>query len=72
MPLELRRSAQAQRDLIDIWQYVAMDSPPAADKLLRGIGAAFAQTADFPGIGRALPQIGPNTRALVHGRYMII
>jgi toxin ParE1/3/4 len=72
MPLELRTSKQAKADLVEIWQYIAADNPLAADKLLRGIGAAFAQAADYPDIGRRLPEIGPHVHAIVFRRYMII
>ena len=30
----IRRTAQAEEDLVDIWLYIAQDNPGAADRLL--------------------------------------
>jgi toxin ParE1/3/4 len=36
MPV-IRRTAQAEEDLIDLWLYIAQDNPGAADRLLEEI-----------------------------------
>ena len=40
MPV-IRRTAQAEEDLIDIWLYIAQDNPGAADRLLDEIEEKF-------------------------------
>ena len=45
------RRAQAEEDLIDIWSYIAEDSPQAADRLLDKIDEACARLADHPRLG---------------------
>lgn len=44
MPL-VRRTAQADEDLIDIWVYIAQDNPDAADHLLDEFEKKFALLA---------------------------
>ena len=42
---------RAQRDLEDIWAYVADDSVSAADKLITAFERATRQLAAMPGLG---------------------
>lgn len=41
----------AERDLDDLWEYIAQDSVPAADRLISEIFEAFEVLARNPGIG---------------------
>lgn len=41
----------AQRDLQDIWFYIAQDNPPAADRVEAAFYDAFDKLADMPLIG---------------------
>jgi toxin ParE1/3/4 len=43
----------AARDLDDIIDYIALDNPPAAEKVYRAIVTAAERLQDFPEIGHA-------------------
>lgn len=42
---------QARADLLEIWNYIAEDSPQNADRVLELLYAAFTRLADTPGMG---------------------
>lgn len=63
---------QAEEDLLDIWHYVAQDSPHAADHLLDEIDAKSALLAANPYLGPARPDIAPELRYALVGRYLIL
>jgi toxin ParE1/3/4 len=63
---------KAEADLLEIWLYVAQDSPRAADRLLDRIEVQCQLLADNPHLGRARPEIAPDPRAWVVGRYLIL
>lgn len=65
-------SAQADEDLIEIWTYIAADSPAAADKLLRDLAAVFERTIDHPYLGRSAKEIALDARILAHGNYLLL
>ncbi len=49
---------EAERDLVDIWTYVAQaDGPERADGLLDGIEATCAAVAGTPGMGHIPPEL---------------
>ena len=53
----------AERDLGGIIDYIALDSPAAAEKVYRAIAAAAERLTDFPELGR--PGRLPDTRELL-------
>ena len=63
---------RAERDLEDIWLTIAADNPKAADKLIERIMAQAARAGQQPGIGSPRPDIAPDARILVEGRYIVI
>jgi len=67
----IQRTAQAAKDLIGIWLYIARDDVHAADRLLDGIGDKFQLLSDQPALGRARPVIAPAFRYLPVRRYPI-
>lgn len=69
---QLRRTPQAEDDLVDIWSYIAGDDPAAADRTVLAILRAFERTADYPRMGRHLDGVPETYRALVSGRYLVI
>jgi toxin ParE1/3/4 len=71
MPV-IRRTAQAEEDLIALWLYIAQDSPGAADRLLEEIEAKCILLADYPQLGLARPDIAEDCRYLPVGRYLIL
>lgn len=44
----LTKSLQAERDLIEIWVYIALDNETAADKLFDRFEECFIRLSDFP------------------------
>jgi toxin ParE1/3/4 len=68
----LIRTARAEEDLIEIWLYIAVDNPLAADKFVDQIDAKCQMLADSPGIGPARPDIAPDLRYFPIGRYLIL
>jgi toxin ParE1/3/4 len=65
------RTPRAEEDLLDIWGYIAQDSPAAADRLLDRIDRALAVLADFPRLGPLREDIGIGACYHVVGRYLI-
>jgi toxin ParE1/3/4 len=59
---DIRRTAQAEEDLIDLWFYIAQDNLGAADRLLDEIEDKFSLLAANPQLGPARPDIAPNCR----------
>jgi toxin ParE1/3/4 len=53
----IRRTAQAEEDLIDLWLYVAQDNPRTVDHLFNEIGDKCSLLAGNPQPGPARPDI---------------
>lgn len=51
MPV-VKRTAQAEEDLIEIWIYIAQDNPKAADRVLDNIEEKCDALANNPLMGR--------------------
>ena len=66
-------SPAGRQDLHDIWAGIANDNLDAAEHLLDRFEAAFARLAEFPGMGRARPDlIDLPVRFWTLGNYLII
>jgi toxin ParE1/3/4 len=70
MPRVLR-TPRADLDLLEIWSYIAEDSPQAADRLLERIAQQCELLADFPRMGRERKELAPSLRSFGVGRYLI-
>jgi toxin ParE1/3/4 len=68
----LRRTAQAEEDLIDIWSYIARDNPSAADRLLDALDMKSQALARNPKMGMARDDIHPGVRHFPVGNYIIL
>jgi plasmid stabilization system protein ParE len=69
------RSADADRDLDDIWFHVATESgnPALADNLIKELTRSFLTLARFPEIGRMrYHRFGERRRILASHGYLII
>ena len=67
-----RLSALAERDLEEIWSYVAEDASPAtADRLIDAIIERFELLAEQPRMGRLRPEFGPGVRSFAVESYVI-
>jgi len=71
MPV-IRRTVQAEEDLIDIWLYIAQDSPAAADRLFDEIEKKLSLLADQPQLGPTRPDIAEGCRYFPVGSYLIL
>lgn len=70
MPYQL--SALAERDLEEIWLYVAEDaSPTTADRLIDAIIDRFELLSDQPRIGRPRPEFGAGIRSFTVENHVI-
>jgi len=70
MPRVLRKPL-ARADLLDIWNYVADDSPAKADRLLDTINKKCQTLARFPKMGRVRNELGASLRSFPVGNYVI-
>ena len=65
------RRPLAERDLREIWKYIAQLNDTAATKLLMQIDAKLSLLADNPLIGRKREDLRPNLRSFAFRRYAI-
>jgi toxin ParE1/3/4 len=68
----LTRTERAEEDLIDIWVNIARDNKKAADSLLDRIDSVCRSLAAFPELGPARPDLAPDFRYMIVGRYLIL
>ncbi len=67
-----RLSSLAERDLDEIWSYVAENaSPVTADRLVDDIVDRFDLLAEHPGMGRQGAEVGPGVRSIAVETYII-
>ena len=71
MSRRARLSRPARNDLIEIWTYVAEDSPKAADRLIDRLRNRCAILARLPQLGRLRPELAEGIRSFPVGRYLI-
>ena len=70
--MSYRLSPLAERDLDEIWSYVAEDATPTtADRLVDDIIHRFDLLAEQPGMGRARPEFGIGVRSFAVENYVI-
>jgi len=70
MPTVLVRP-RALADLAEIWAYIAEGSPDQADAFIDLVDSKFQALSRRPGIGRLRPELAPDIRSLVVGRYLV-
>lgn len=67
-----RLSALAERDLEQIWSYVAENASPAtADRLMDAIIDRFELLAEQPRMGRLRPEFGVGVRSFTAENHVI-
>lgn len=70
--MHYRLSALAERDLEEIWSYIAEDaSPTTADRLIDAIFTRFELLVEQPRMGRNRPEFGEGVRSFVVESYVI-
>jgi toxin ParE1/3/4 len=67
----IRKRPRALLDLADIWSYIAEDSVTNADRFAARIDKTFRLLARRPEIGRARPELYPDLRSFVIGKYVV-
>ena len=68
---EITWTAEAQRWLEDIFEYIAADNPHAAAQTVNGIYERTQELADFPEIGHRYWASSRPVRILLYGHYRI-
>jgi toxin ParE1/3/4 len=72
MPLEVRQTPAARRDLLDIWEYAASaSSADRSDKLLDSLFGSYQRIGEYPEIGRQRSALASGLRSYVAGSYVI-
>jgi toxin ParE1/3/4 len=66
------RTARAEEDLIEIWNYIAPDNLVAADRVLDRIETVCERLAENPRMGPARPDLAQGLRYFVSGSYLVI
>jgi toxin ParE1/3/4 len=72
VPVDLVWTRQAREDLIEIYTYIGLESPSAAERIFDAVQSKIELLADFPRLGVRRPDIRPSTRLLVQGPYLIL
>lgn len=65
------RRPRAEKDLVEIWAYIAQDDVRAADRLVDQIQAKLVLVANRPLIGRARPELADALRSIAVGNYVL-
>lgn len=69
---EIRWTAEAEKWLRDIHDYIAQDNPTAASRVIAGIYEKVQILRDFPEIGyNYKSELEGDIRVLLYGRYRI-
>lgn len=66
-----RFTPRALEQFDDIWQFIARDNEPAADKFYWRVREHIALAAENPGIGAIRIPTHRNVRSLVVGSYLV-
>lgn len=68
---QVRLRPLAEADILDIWDYIASDSPLYADRWLDELDEHFLVLATQPLMGRARDELAPGVRSFPFGRYVV-
>jgi toxin ParE1/3/4 len=64
-------TSRAERDLVDIYDYIAEENPQAAIRVLNQIEKRCQSLCAHPKIGQQCDEISPGLRSVAEGRYLI-
>jgi toxin ParE1/3/4 len=70
--MQVRHTARARLDLIDIWLEIAPLNTPAAERLYNRLEARVEILKRFPEAGPPRPDIASEARVLVESPYIIL
>ncbi len=66
----IRWSPEARRQVVEIWHYIALDDPAAADRTVTRLVAAVEKLGHFPNLGR--PGREGSRELVVAGTHFIV
>ena len=72
MQVDLLWTPQAREDLIEIYTYIGLDNPTAAERVFNAIRAKVQSLAKNPRLGVRRPDVRSSTRILIEGPYLIL
>lgn|GEM_PF-242216 len=72
VPADLFWTPQAREDLIEIYIYIGLDNPSAAERIFDAVRAKAESLINYPRLGVRRPEIRPSSRILVEGPYLIL
>jgi len=72
VPVELLWTRLAREDLIEIYTYIGLDSPSAAERIFDAVQAKIELLVNLPRMGVRRPDIRSSTRMLIEGPYLIL
>jgi toxin ParE1/3/4 len=67
VPVDLVWTPQARKDLIEIYTYIGLDNPSAAERVFDAVQAKAESLVEYPRTGVRRPDIRPSTRILIEG-----
>lgn len=67
----IEKRAEANLDLYEIWEYVALKSPASADKIIRRINGIFELLSENPGVGRKQDDLAPGLRVFPVSPFLV-
>jgi toxin ParE1/3/4 len=72
VPVNLLWSRHAREDLLEIYVYIGLENPTAAERIFDAIQARAESLAEYPRMGVRRPDIRQSTRMLIEGPYLIL
>jgi len=64
-------SPEAEQDLLDIWLYIAEDSPVNADRFLDRLDERTQKLSEFTEMGIDRPELAPDLKSFPVDRYVL-
>ena len=71
MSLRLEIAPRAERDLEEIWHFIAQDQVPAADRFVDLLIGKFSLLASSPRMGKRRTDLAPELRGFPFRNYLI-
>jgi toxin ParE1/3/4 len=70
-PLDVYRSSAAEDDLVELWKYVAKNSPTAAEWLIRRLDDRIESLRLSPDAGERIESSRVGVGRIVEGNYLV-
>jgi toxin ParE1/3/4 len=67
----VEKSPEAERDLAEIWHFIALDSIGAADGVIETIDEKMVLLSEWPFAGRERDEYLPGLRSIGAGKYLL-